>query len=206
MLAAQIRFASPICDFPSIVFSDIVIASKKMPRAAIHQPAPFEVLCFIQQNMKNARPLGEERDGRYVRVGSRQNRFSIFGPPDFFWGGGFSPRFFFFSSFFVWEKCPEKSSRKIPGKILQILHNKNPRHISVEGPGQDIFFSRKAPDKFNFSRHVMRAILFVRPNCSHRCVSLKESPLKPVQILKHTTRESTEQTSMRTKWFKHIAI
>ena len=36
-------------------------------------------------------------------------------------------------------KCPEKSSRKIPGKILQILYNKNPRHISAEGPGQNFF-------------------------------------------------------------------
>ena len=34
-------------------------------------------------------------------------------------------------------------------------------------------------------RHVMRAIWSVRPKCSHRCVSLKETPLKPVQILKH---------------------
>ena len=45
----------------------------------------------------------------------------------------------------------------------------------------------------------MRAILSLRPKCSHRCVSLKESPLKPVLILKHATRTSTEQTSMRTK-------
>ena len=32
------------------------------------------------------------------------------------------------------------------------------------------------------------------------------NPFKPVQILKHTTKNSTEQTAMRTKWFKHIAI
>ena len=49
------------------------------------------------------------------------------------------------------------------------------------------------------------AILSVRPKCSHRCVSLKETPLKLVQILKHTTQNSTEQTAMRTKWFKDIA-
>ena len=54
------------------------------------------------------------------------------------------------------------------------------------------------------SRHVVRAILSVRPNCSHRCVSLKEFPLKIVLILKHVTRISTEQTSTRTKWFKHL--
>ena len=44
---------------------------------------------------------------------------------------------------------------------------------------------RKAPDTFNFLRHVMRAILSLRPKCSHRCGSLKETPLKPVQILRH---------------------
>ena len=56
-------------------------------------------------------------------------------------------------------------------------------------------------------RHVMRAILSVRSTCSHRCVSLRESAsLKPVLILKHAIRISTVQTSMRTKWFKHIAI
>ena len=65
---------------------------------------------------------------------------------------------------------------------------------------------RRAPDTSNFLRHVMRAICSVRPKCSHRCVSLKETPLKPVQSLKHTTKNSAEQTVMRTKWFKHIAI
>ena len=39
---------------------------------------------------------------------------------------------------------------------------------SLDSPG-------KAPDTFNFLRHVMRAILSVRPKCSHRCVSLKET-------------------------------
>ena len=65
---------------------------------------------------------------------------------------------------------------------------------------------RDAPDTFNFWRHVMRAIWSVRPNCSHRRVPPKETPLKPVQSLKHTTENSAEQTVMRTKWFKHIAI
>ena len=65
---------------------------------------------------------------------------------------------------------------------------------------------RNAPDTFNFLRHVIRAILSVQPKCSHGCISLKETPFKPVQILKHTTRNSAEQTAMRTKWFKHIAI
>ena len=51
-------------------------------------------------------------------------RIFIFEPPDFF--ADFLAGFFFFFSSFLWEKCPEKSSRKIPGKILQNLYNKNP--------------------------------------------------------------------------------
>ena len=35
---------------------------------------------------------------------------------------------------------------------------------------------RDALDSFTFLRHVMRAILSVRPKCSHRCTSLKETP------------------------------
>ena len=65
---------------------------------------------------------------------------------------------------------------------------------------------REVPDTFKFVRHVMRAMLSVRPKCSHRCVSLKETPSKPVLILAHAMPKlSTEQTSTRTKWFKHIA-
>ena len=41
---------------------------------------------------------------------------------------------------------------------------------------------------------------------SDRCVSLKRSPIKPLMFLKYATRNSTEQTSMRTKWFQHIAL
>ena len=55
-------------------------------------------------------------------------RIFIFGPPDF--AAGFS------SLTFAGEKCPEKSSRKIPGKILQHLYSKDPRHISREGPAK----------------------------------------------------------------------
>ena len=50
--------------------------------------------------------------------------------------------------------------------------------------GRRIFsriFFRKAPDTFNFLGHVMRAIWSVRSKCSHRCVSLTETSLKPVQ-------------------------
>ena len=61
----------------------------------------------------------------YVRVGSWQNGFFA----DFyFWAAGFFRGFCrrIFSPHFCGKKCPEKSSRKIPGKILQILYNKNP--------------------------------------------------------------------------------
>ena len=72
-----------------------------------------------------------------VRVGFGQNGFSA----DFcFWAArffrGFCRRIFSFS----WEKCPERSSRKIPGKILQNLYNKNPWRISAKGPGQEMCF------------------------------------------------------------------
>ena len=60
----------------------------------------------------------------------------------------------------------------------------------------------KAPDTFKFLR---RAIFPARPKCSHRCVSRKETPLKRVEILQHTTQNSTEQTVMRTKWFINIS-
>ena len=81
-------------------------------------------------------------------------------------------------------------------------------HRETDTVGSKIIKARKAPDTFNFLRHVMRAILSVRPKCSHRWVSLslKQTPLKPVQSLEHRTQNSAEQMSMRTKWFKHIAI
>ena len=62
----------------------------------------------------------------------------------YFWAAGFFRGFLgrrIFSPHFCGKKCPEKSSRKIPGKILQKLYNKNPRHISAEGPGQHIAWS-----------------------------------------------------------------
>ena len=36
--------------------------------------------------------------------------------------------------------------------------------------------------------------------------SVKETLLKPVQIHKHTAKNSTEQAAMTTKWFKDIVI
>ena len=71
-----------------------------------------------------------------LRVGFGRMYFSrifILEPPDFFadFVAGFFPLII------VGKKCPpEKSSRKIPVKILQNLHNKNLRHISAEGLGQ----------------------------------------------------------------------
>ena len=65
----------------------------------------------------------------------------------------------------------------------------------LRGPGDSPWplpqtppFLREVPDTFHFLRHVTRAILSVWPKCSHRCVSLKGTTLKPVQILKHTTK------------------
>ena len=74
---------------------------------------------------------------RNVRVGFWQNGLFV----DFsFWAAGFlrglSRRIF--SHFFCGKKCPETSSRRIPGKILKNLYNKNPRHISAEGPAQEM--------------------------------------------------------------------
>ena len=60
-----------------------------------------------------------------LRAGFRQNGFFA----DFyFWAAGFFCGFSrrIFSPHFCGKKCPEKSSRKIPGKILQHLYNKNP--------------------------------------------------------------------------------
>ena len=70
------------------------------------------------------------------------SRIFIFGPPDFF--RGFSRRIYFFS--FLWEKCPEKSSRKIPGKILEILYPRNfiqqksPTHFCRGARPKDFWF------------------------------------------------------------------
>ena len=75
-----------------------------------------------------------------IRVGFWQNGFFA----DFyFWAAGFfrgfSRRIF---SHFCGKKCPEKSSRKIPGKILQNLHNKTPTHF-CRGARPIMKFSRE---------------------------------------------------------------
>ena len=78
--------------------------------------------------------------------------------------------------------------------------------FGAEIPTRERLHPEKRLIRSTFLRHVLRGALSVRPKCSHRCASLKESPLKPVLILKDATSISTEQTSMRTKGFKHIAI
>ena len=66
---------------------------------------------------------------------------------------------------------------------------------------------REVVDTFNqLLGHVLRTILFVRPMCSHRCVSRKKSLVSAVLKLKHVTKSQPKQTSLRTKWFKHIVI
>ena len=66
-------------------------------------------------------PVPFLKDDQVIRVGFWQNGFFA----DFyFWAAGFSRRIF--SPHFCGKKCPEKSSRKIPAKILQNLYNKNP--------------------------------------------------------------------------------
>ena len=46
--------------------------------------------------------------------------------------------------------------------------------VKGTSPKATLLEIRKALDRFNFLRHVVRAILSVRPKCSRRCVSLKK--------------------------------
>ena len=80
-----------------------------------------------------------------------------------------------------------------------------PSVFSSSGKYRKSPFFQKAPDTFNFLRHVMRAILFVRPKCSHRCVSPKEAPLK---LCKASSTQPKTQRANRyeNEMFKHIAI
>ena len=86
-----------------------------------------------------------------IRVGFWQNGFFA----DFyFWAAGFFRGFsrrIFFSSV-LWEKCPEKSSRKIPEKILQNLYNKNPPTHFCRLAGATININTKAKAKNYFWR------------------------------------------------------
>ena len=67
------------------------------------------------------------------------SRIFIFEPPHFF--ADFLAGFF---SHFCGKKCPEKSSRKIPGKSSKIYTTKILQHISADCPGQKIL---KAPQE-----------------------------------------------------------
>ena len=66
------------------------------------------------------------------------SRIFIFQPPDFF--ADFVAGLFLLV---LWEKVPRKILQENPGKILQNLHNKNPRHISAEGLGQDLVTTQR---------------------------------------------------------------
>ena len=80
------------------------------------------------------------------RVGLWQNGFFA----DFyFWAAGFFRGFSrrIFSPHFCGKKCPEKSSRKIPGKILQNLCNKNPPTHFCRGAGPTFFAQGKKRQK-----------------------------------------------------------
>ena len=95
-----------------------------------------------------------QRSSKSVRDGFWQNGFFA----DFyFWAAGFFRGFCrrIFSPHFCGKKCAEKSSRKIPGKILQNLDNKNPRHISAEGPGQ-----KRVKNVFDTFRQFSRGTIF----------------------------------------------
>ena len=78
-----------------------------------------------------------------LRVGFWQNGFFrgflFLGRRIFFCSRILSPNFF---SSFLWEKVPRKILQENPrqngAKTIQNLYNKNPRHMSAEGPGQQI--------------------------------------------------------------------
>ena len=78
------------------------------------------------------------------------------------------------------HECPEegrlakKAVLTLSGPVLRDTARLSQQYPPIARYG----FFREAPDTFNFLRHVMRAILSVRPKCSHRCVSLKETHLK----------------------------
>ena len=91
-----------------------------------------------------------------IRGGFWQNgffpRIFIFGPPDFsadFVGG-------FFLLIFVGKGAQKNPPGKSPGKILQKLYNKNPRHISAEGLAQEIRAKKSPPNPNRIAREDAR--------------------------------------------------
>ena len=136
----------------------------------------------------------------YFRVGFWQNGFFA----DFyFWAAGFFRGFSrrIFSPHFCGKKCPEKSSKKIPGKILQKSHNKNPRHVSAEGPGQCIvlpillvgafFLLCRGPSFSQFTPHFCRVavLMFNREDAQ------EQQPRDPTNPLRRPKRKI-----QRTPW------
>ena len=116
------------------------------------------------------------------RVGFWQNGFFA----DFyFWAAGFFRGFCrrIFSPHFCGKKCPEKSSRKIPGKILQNLYSKNPRHISAEGPGQKFFSAGEKPG--GKLGEILGEILRVFSCCAH-CAELRKKLLPKLPAIYHS--------------------
>ena len=91
-----------------------------------------------------------------VRVGFWQNGFFA----DLYFSGagvfrGFSRRIF--SPHFCGNKCPERSSRKIPGKILQKLYNKIP----------DTFLQRGQANKCA-ENNLTPPLLFANPGAAEK--------------------------------------
>ena len=144
---------SPAC--PSLVqyrAIQILVSDRRQDRAQCLRYDLKKVVCDpvldlpekkenqdTRQKIRNAKSCNPHSSS--VRVGFCWTDFFA----DFsFWAARLFRGFcrWIFSPHFCGKKCPEKSSRKIPGKILQHLYDKNPRHISAEGPGQHLPFSK----------------------------------------------------------------
>ena len=93
-----------------------------------------------------------------------------------FWQNGFFAVFYFWAAlfsaaivagflFFCGGKCPEKSSRKIPMKMLQILHNKNPDTFLQIGQAK-IGFIVAGLDVDQSCGHILQQTLGFRVCCS----------------------------------------
>ena len=135
-----------------------------------------------------------------VRVGFWQNGFFV----DFyFWAAGFFRGFCrrIFSPHFCGKKCPEKSSRKIPGKILQNLYNKNPRHISAEGPGQILREHVLLEAFLVFFFGQLRLWLWCEPfRCARRISQIRQE--KPININIFGGTVSGSRTNRNRPWDK----
>ena len=118
-------------------------------RYVFHPPSGVVALFFLYKNPRQSRQQklfwrGPEFFGR-ARPPVRFPPPIRFAPPHITAQRSLSPDLF---SSFLWEKVPRQFCRKIPGKLLQNLHNKNPRRISAEGPGR-LFPKSEVPHKIN---------------------------------------------------------